>query len=291
MRKPPLTMDNKIVVITGATSGVGKETARELARLGATVTILGRDFDKGLATLAELKATARHPDRLTFLSCDLSRLDDVRSVAGTLHERLDHIDVLIANAGVINMKRRETVDGFEETFAVSHLAHFLLTGLLLDLVRKAPQGRIVVVSSNAHLVGRIRRDDPQRRKGYRSFGAYAASKLANLLFTFELARRLDGTPVTVNALHPGAVASHFSRNNGGIARLSMKLLRPFFISPAQAAETPVYLATAPGLATVTGRYFYHKRQHPTARRAHDRDTADWLWRASETLTGFTYPKL
>src|SRR5690606_30708277 len=107
----------------------------------------------------------------------------------------------------------------------------------------------------------------------------------------ELARRLDGTPVTVNALHPGAVASHLSRNNGGIARLSMTLLRPFFISPAQAAETPVYLATAPGLATVTGRYFYHQRQHPTARRAHDRDTADWLWRASETLTGVTYPKL
>lgn len=283
-------MDGKIVVITGATSGVGKETARELARLGATVAILGRDFDKGIATLAELKADARFPDRLTFLSCDLSRLADVRSVASTLHERFDHIDVLIANAGLINMKRRETVDGFEETFAVNHLAHFLLTGLLLDLIRNAPQGRIIVVSSDAHQVGRLRRDDPQRRKGYRSFDAYAASKLANLHFTFELARRLDGTPITVNALHPGAVASNFSRNNRGLARLSMKLLQPFLISPAQGAETPVHLATAPNLAGVTGRYFYRKRQHPVARRAHDRDTADWLWRASETLTGFTYPK-
>lgn len=282
-------MDGKIVVITGATSGVGKETARELARRGATVVILGRDFDKGLATIAELKADARHPDRLSFLSCDLSRLADVRSVAGTLHERLDHIDVLVANAGLINVKRRETVDGFEETFAVNHLAHFLLTGLVLDLVRKAPQGRIIVVSSDAHQAGRIRRDDPQRRRGYTSFGAYAASKLANLHFTFELARRLDGTPITVNALHPGAVASNFSRNNGWLARLAMTVLKPFFISPAKAAETPVFLATAPGLAGVTGRYFYHKRQHAVARRAHDRDTADWLWRASETLTGFTYP--
>jgi NAD(P)-dependent dehydrogenase (short-subunit alcohol dehydrogenase family) len=264
-------MDNQIVVITGATSGVGKETARELA------------------TLAELKATAARPERVTFLSCDLSRLDDVRSVAGTLHERLDHIDVLICNAGVINLKRRETVDGFEETFAVNHLAHYLLTGLVLDLVRKAPQGRIIVVSSDAHQVGRLRRDDPQRRSGYRSFGAYAASKLANLHFTFELARRLDGTPITVNALHPGAVASSFSLNNGGLARLAMRLLKPFFISPAKAAETPVFLATAPSLVGVTGRYFYHKRQHPAARRAHDRDDADWLWRTSATLTGFTYP--
>ncbi len=284
-------MDNKIVVITGATSGLGKETARELARMGATVVILGRNFDKGLATLAELKASARHPDRMSFLSCDLACLEDVRSVAGTLHDRYQHIDVLICNAGVINMKRRETVDGFEETLAVNHLAHFLLTGLLLDLLRMSPQGRVVVVSSNAHLVGRIRRDDPQRRKGYQSFGAYAASKLANLLFTFELARRLENTSITVNALHPGAVATNFSRNNGGIARLAMKLLRPFFISPAQAAETPVYLATAPNLVGVTGRYFYRKRQHPAARRAHDHDTADWLWRASETLTGFTYPKI
>jgi NAD(P)-dependent dehydrogenase (short-subunit alcohol dehydrogenase family) len=146
------------------------------------------------------------------------------------------------------------------------------------------------VSSDAHQVGNIKRDDPQRRRGYRSFGAYAASKLANLLFTFELARRLEGTPITVNALHPGAVASNFSRNNGGLARLAMAVLKPFFITPAKAAETPVFLATSPKLVGVTGRYFYQKRQHPTARRAQDHDTADWLWRSSETLTGFTYPK-
>lgn len=284
-------MNNKIVVITGATSGVGKETARELARLGATLVILGRDFDKGLATVAELKATALHPERLSFLSCDLARLDDVRSVARTLHERFDHIDVLIANAGLINGRRRETADGFEETFAVNHLAHFLLVGLLLDLVRNAAQGRIIVVSSDAHKMGDIRREDPQLRRGYRSFRAYSASKLANLLFTFELARRLEATPVTVNALHPGTVASNFSRNNGWLARLTMTVLKPFFISPADAAQTPVYLATAPALARVTGRYFYRKRQHPVAPQAHDRDAADWLWRASETLTGFTYPPI
>jgi NAD(P)-dependent dehydrogenase (short-subunit alcohol dehydrogenase family) len=283
-------MDNRIVVITGATSGIGKETARELARLGATVAILGRDFDKGIATLADIKASARHPDRVTFLSCDLSRLEDVRSVAGTLHERFDHIDVLIANAGLINVRRRETVDGIEETFAVNHLAHFLLTGLLLDLLAKAPQGRVVVVSSDAHQMGRINRDDPQRRRGYRGFAAYAASKLANILFAFELARRLEHTAITVNALHPGAVASNFSRRNGPLARLAMAVLKPFFISPAKGAETSVFLASSPKLADVTGRYFYRKRQHPTARHAHDRGTAEWLWRASETLTGFSYPK-
>lgn len=284
-------MDNKIVVITGATSGVGKETARELARLGATVAILGRDFDKGIATLGELKPTAKYPDRITFLSCDLSRLEDVRSAAGTLHDRFGHIDVLIANAGLMNVKRRETVDGFEETFAVNHLAHFLLTGLVLDLLAKAPQGRVIVVSSDAHQMGRIKRDDPQRRRGYRGFAAYAASKLANVHFAFELARRLEHTAITANVLHPGAVASNFSRHNGPLARLAMAALKPFFISPARSAETPVFLATSPKLAGVTGRYFYRKRQHPTAQQAHDRGTAEWLWRASETLTGFTYPKL
>jgi NAD(P)-dependent dehydrogenase (short-subunit alcohol dehydrogenase family) len=284
-------MDGKIVVITGATSGIGKETARELARLGATVVILGRNFDKGQATLADLRPSAKHPERLSFLSCDLARLDDVRSVAGTLHQRYDHIDVLIANAGVINTRRRETIDGFEQTFAVNHLAHFLLTGLVLDLIAKSPQGRIIVVSSDAHQIGRIRRDDPQHRRHYRGFAAYAASKLANLLFTFELARRLERTPITVNALHPGAVASDFSRNNGALAKFAMAVLKPFFISPAAGAETPVFLATSPKLAGITGRYFYRKRQHQTATRAHDRSAADWLWRASETLTGFNYPKL
>jgi len=282
-------MDNQIVVITGATSGLGRETARELARLGATIVILGRDPEKGAETIADLKPAARHPGRLYFLSCDLSRLGDVRSVAKTLHDRFDHIDVLIANAGVINTRRRETIDGFEETFAVNHLAHFLLTGLLLDLLAEAPQGRVVVVSSDAHRIGRLNRDDPQRRRGYRGFAAYAASKLANLLFTFELARRLEHTAITVNALHPGAVASNFSTNNGPLARLAMRLLRPVFTSPAKAAETSVYLASDPRLAKVTGRYFARSRQHETDSRAHDRTASDWLWRASETLTSFTYP--
>lgn len=282
-------MDGKIVIITGATSGVGRETARGLAKLGATVCILGRDVEKGQDALTDLRASARHPTALSFLRCDLSRLDDVRSVAGTLHERFDHVDVLINNAGLINLRRRETIDGYEETFAVNHLAHFLLTGQLLDLLLKARQARIINVSSNAHLIGRIHRGDPQFRRGYRSFRAYAASKLANLYFTFELAHRLQHTPITVNAVHPGAVASNFSKNNGFVARTAMRLLRPFFISPAQGAETSVFLATAPKLTGVTGRYFYRSRQHATSRRAQDRDTAQWLWRASETLTSFTYP--
>lgn len=283
-------MDGKICIVTGATSGVGMEAARALAAIGATVGVVGRNSEKGTAVVASIEATARYPERVTFLRADLASLGEVRALARVLHEQFDHIDVLINNAGVINTRRRLTVDGYEETFAVNHLAHFLLTGLVLDLLRAAPQGRIINVSSAAHQVAKIRLDDLQHEHGYSSFAAYPASKLANLHFTFELARRLEGTAVTVNAMHPGAVASGFSKNNGWLAELSMKALRPFFISPAKAAETVVFLAAAPELASVTGRYFFRKLQHATARRAHDATSARALWAASEKLTEFSYPE-
>jgi NAD(P)-dependent dehydrogenase (short-subunit alcohol dehydrogenase family) len=281
-------LDGKIVIVTGATSGVGKETARALARLGATVGLIGRNPDKGRETLAELRRTARHPDRLTFLRCDLASLIEVRALAGQLHERFDKIDVLINNAGVINRRRRVTEDGFEETFAVNHLAHFLLTGLVLDLLQKAAPSRIINVSSDAHVVGRVKLDDLQRTRGYTSFSTYAASKLANLYFTYELARRLEGSGITVNALHPGAVATNFSRNNGALARFAMAALKPFFLTPEQGAEAPIYLATAPQLEAVTGRYFYKKGQIASSRRSRDAATAQALWAASERLVAFTY---
>ncbi len=282
-------MDGKVCVVTGATSGVGLEAARALASMGATVALIGRNPDKGKSVQQSIGATARYPDRVSFMRTDLSSLGEVRALGRMLHERFDRIDVLLNNAGVINTRRQLTVDGYEETFAVNHLAHFLLTGLVLDLLRAAPQGRIINVSSNAHVTGVIKLDNLMRARGYTSFGAYSQSKLANLHFTFELARRLDGTAVTVNALHPGAVASGFATNNGWTGKLAMRLVRPFFLTPQQGAETAIYLAVAPELATVTGRYFYRKLQHATAGRAQDRDVARALWGASEALVGFVYP--
>lgn len=281
-------MEGKAVVITGATSGIGRETARELARLGASVAIVGRDAEKGRETLGDIRPSARHPERVAFLGCNLASLTGVRALANQLHERYEKIDALINNAGVINRKRRLTEDGFEETFAVNHLAHFLLTGLVLDLLKRAAPSRIINVASNAHLAGKLDPDDLMKVRRYTPFGAYTASKLANLYFTYELARKLDGSGVTVNAVHPGAVASNFSRNNGVPAQLAMAALKPFFLTSAQGAQTSVFLASSPRLEDVTGRYFYRRRQEASSPRSHDMTTARALWAASEELAGISY---
>ena len=281
-------MDGKIVIITGATSGIGRETARALTALGATVGVVGRNAEKGVEIVADLRKTAKYPDQVSFLRADFASLDEVRGLAKTLHERFERIDVLVNNAGVINAKRRVTVDDLEETIAVNHFAHFALTGLVLDLLQTAPQVRIINTSSGAHLSGRIDLDDLQHTRRYSAFGAYGASKLANLLFTFELARRLEGTAITVNAFHPGFVASGFASNNGRLARTSMLLLTPFAVSSSRGAETAIYLAAKAELATVTGRYFYQRKQHATSRRAHDLEAMAGLWEASEVLTGVDY---
>lgn len=283
-------MDGMTCVVTGATSGVGLETARGLAARGATVILLGRSAEKGHATIADLKVSARHPDRLRLVLGDLASLEDVRRMAADIADAHERIDVLVNNAGVINAHRRVTVDGFEETFAVNHLAHFLLTGLLLPRLRAAPAARIVNLSSNAHLAGRIVLDDLNRgRRRYSTFGAYGDSKLANLYFTYELARRLGDTPVTVNAVHPGAVASGFALNNGGLARVAMALMKPFFLTPAQGAATSLYVATSPELTGVSGRYFYKSREKKSSALSHDREIASGLWSASEAMTGLRYP--
>jgi retinol dehydrogenase-12 len=283
-------MDGKTCVVTGATNGVGLETARGLAEQGAMVVLLGRNAEKGAACLADLKGSARHADRLSFVKGDLARLDDVRSMAARISADHPRIDVLVNNAGLINAKRRETVDGFEETFAVNHLAHFLLTGLLLPSLRAAPAGRVVNLSSNAHLAGRLDLDDLNRKgRKYSTFGAYGDSKLANLYFTYELARRLAGTSITANAVHPGAVASGFSLNNGGLASVVMALVRPFFLTPEKGALTSIHVATAPDLEGVTGRYFYKSREKKSSKLSHDTAIARQLWAASEAMTGIRYP--
>jgi NAD(P)-dependent dehydrogenase (short-subunit alcohol dehydrogenase family) len=280
---------HKIAIVTGASSGLGLETARQLAEQGFEVGLLARSRERGEDARASIARTAAVPPVL--LLCDLADMGSIRRSAQEIASRFPRVDVLINNAGVINVKRRVTVDGYEETFAVNHLGHFLLTGLLLPNLLASPEGRIVVVSSNAHVPFKLHLDDLMSEKGYLSFPVYGRSKLANLYFAYELSRRLAATSVTVNAVHPGAVASGFSTNNGGIASLSMAALRPFFMTSATAAETPVWMATAPELRNVSGRYFYKGRQISSTRRSHDAAVGHQLWTRSEELTGFTYPEL
>lgn len=276
-------------IVTGATSGLGLEIARDLAARGYEVGLVARNPAKGTAAVESISRTATIAP--TLFHCDMAELSQVRDVSGEIAAKFPCIDVLVNNAGVINLKRRITVDGYEETFAVNHLAHFLLTGLLLPNLVAASPSRIINVSSDAHVPFGLHLDNLMSEGWYMAFPVYGRSKLANLYFTYELARRLAGSGVTVNAVHPGAVASGFSKNNGWLAQASMAIGRPFFMSPAKAAETPVWLATTPGLAAMTGKYFYKMREHRSTKRSHDAAIGRELWERSEVLTGLTYPQI
>ena len=277
----------RVAIVTGGTGGLGLETARQLAQRGYAVGIVARNPVRARDALAEIGAGAAIAP--VSFQCDMADLGQVRRVATEIAARFPRIDVLVNNAGVINMKRRVTVDGYEETFAVNHLAHFLLTGLLLPQIRASEAGRIIVVSSDAHKPYALRMDDLMSQGRYSTFAVYGRSKLANLHFAYELARRLAGSGVTVNAVHPGAVASDFSMNNGALAAFAMTLVRPFFLTSKKAAEPVVWMATAPELAGISGKYFYKGRQHRSNRASHDAEAARTLWAKSEDLTGFTYP--
>lgn len=225
-----------------------------------------------------------------FLS-DMADLSQVRRVAGEIAARFPRINVLVNNAGVINVKRRVTVDGYEESFAVNHLAHFLLTGLLLPNIRAAAPSRIIVVSSDAHVPFKLRLGDLMSEHWYVGFPVYGRTKLANLYFTYELARRLAGTGVTVNAVHPGAVASAFSMNNGWLASTAMSIGRPFFMSSVKAAKTPVWMAMSAELGGTSGKYFYKHREHHSTKRSHNAEIGRQLWERSEALVGFAYSQI
>jgi NAD(P)-dependent dehydrogenase (short-subunit alcohol dehydrogenase family) len=281
-------MSGKTAIVTGATSGLGLETARQLAERGYQLGLVARDRMKAGKAADSIGRTAEIAP--VVFHCDMSELAQVRQAAGEIAARFPRIDVLVNNAGVINMKRRMTIDGYEETFAVNHLAHFLLTGMLLPNLLAA-DGRVIVVSSNAHVPFRLDLDDLMSARRYATFPVYGRSKLANLYFSYELARRLAGSGVTVNAVHPGAVASGFSKNNGPVARLAMAVSKPFFMSPATAARTPVWMATAPELAGVTGKYFYKLHPIESNRVSQDAAVARALWAESEALTGFAYPPI
>jgi NAD(P)-dependent dehydrogenase (short-subunit alcohol dehydrogenase family) len=281
-------MEGKVVVITGGNAGIGKETAVVLAQRGATVLITARDAQRGAAALDEIRRrAARDDDGVGVMALDLSSFASVRGFAAALPERTDRLDVLLNNAGLVLRDRRETVEGFEMTFGVNHLGPFLLTDLLLDRLRATPGARIVNVSSHAHKQARngLDFDDLQTTRRYRGFAVYSRTKLANILFTRELARRLDGTGVTTNALHPGFVASSFGRDGdtGRLGDIGMVFTRPFAISAAQGALTSIHLASSPEVGDVTGQYWYKCALSTPSRAAQDDDAARRLWAVSEQL--------
>ncbi len=281
-------MKDKTILITGANAGIGKITARELAKMGARVVMVARSQERGEAALAEIKA-ASGSDKVDLLLADLSSQTAVRQLAADFRANYDRLDVLINNAGALFLKRELSVDGIEMTFALNHLAYFLLTNLLLDMLEASAPARIINVSSVAHEMSPLDFDDLQSEKGYRGFQVYGKSKLANVLFTHELDRRLNrrlnSNGVTVNALHPGFVGTHFAKNNGRLVRLAMFFINKFALPPEKGAETSIYLASSPEVANISGQYFYQKKAKRSAKFAYDEDAARRLWQISEQMTG------
>lgn len=278
---PSASMSSRTCLITGATSGIGRATALALAGMGAELVLLCRDRARGEDTAAAARAAGA--PAVELLVADLGVQAEVRRAAAEFLAGGRPLHVLINNAGVVNLQRTLTADGLEATFAVNHLAYFLLTTLLLDRLRASAPARIVNVSSEAHRFGPLDFDDLQNERRYRTMRVYGQSKLANILFTAELARRLEGSGVTVNSLHPGAVATRLGTNNGAWARALIRLLRPFFRSPDDGAATSIHLATAPELAGVSGRYFANRREKTPSAAARDPESARRLWEASERL--------
>lgn len=277
----------RIVLITGATSGIGRATASALARQGATLVLAGRDEARARATVDEITRGSPHA-RVEYLLADLTARDQVRRLAGEFLERHARLDVLVNNAGAMFWRRHITVDGEEMTFALNHLAPFLLTNLLLDALRASASARVVNLASAAHQGATIPFDDlRQEHVRYRPLGVYSQTKLANLLFTYELARRLEGTGVTVNAAHPGFVASNFAQGHNPWMRAAMVVSRPFSVSTEKGARTSVYLATSPEVAETTGKYFANCRPIQSSPASYDRDAARRLWEVSARIVGLT----
>ncbi|MBK7858488.1 MAG: SDR family oxidoreductase [Archangiaceae bacterium] len=273
----------RLVLITGSTAGIGRRAALELARQGWQVIVQGRDGKKAERVANELKQESGNP-KIDFLVADLSSMSAVRGLAAEVKQRYGRLDVLLNNAGAVNLKREVTADGYERTFATNHLAYFLLTNLLLPELQKGDRPRVVSVSSAAHRSGRLNFDDLMADKGYVGWLQYGRSKLANILFTRELARRTQPLGITANCLHPGFVASDFL-SKGGLWTVIKPLAYLFAIDETQGAKTSIFLASSPEVEGVTGQYFVKCRPAAPKKFAEDDEAARRLWEASEKLTG------
>lgn len=278
-------MTGKTVVVTGGTGGIGRATATGLAALGARVGITGRDQARTQTAAAQIASQAGNPAVDAF-AADMSSQTEVRRLAAAVLDAYPRLDVLINNVGGFWASRHVTADGLEHTLAVNHLAAFLLTSLLLDRLKASPPARIVTVSSNAQALGKLDFDDLQGQRGYSGQRAYSQSKLANVMFTYELARRIAGTGVTATVLHPGLVRTAFSAEDPSLlSKIMIPLLRPFMKTPARGAATSIYLASAPEAAGFTGQYFANRRPRTSTKASYDTDAMARLWQVSTTLTG------
>jgi len=275
-------MQGKVIVLTGATSGIGHVAAMELAGMGARMVLIARNPARGEATLSKVRQAGPGQNHQVHYA-DLSRISEMKRVAQEIAAAEPRVDVLMNNAGAMFHRKQLTGDGLEMTFALNHMAYFVLTHFLRDRLIATPNSRIVNTSSNAHRGRYADMNDLQQVGSYSMFKNYCLSKLYNILFTRELARQLQGTGVTANALHPGFVATRFGDANGGVGGVVFKLLKVFAISPEEGAKTLIYLASSPQVATASGEYFYKCAPTTPTKGALDDDAARWLWRESVKL--------
>ncbi len=279
-----------MILITGGNAGIGKATAAALAMQGSTLVLASRNAAKGEVVSRAIRSISGN-DRVQFMPLDLASFESITRFAENFKSRFQRLDVLLNNAGLVaSGKRTETKDGLETTIGVNHFGTFLLTGLLLDRLKAAGSSRIVTVSSRVHARGKLILDDLQLKEQFSAMKAYAQSKLANILFTYELARRLNGEGVTVNCLHPGMVRSSFyDRPSGLKAKLAFGMIKPFLIPVEKGAETSIFLAASPEVEGITGKYFVKCMETPSSPLSYDQELAQSLWEISEQMTGFTYP--
>lgn len=284
MSQSDVLMTGKVCLITGATSGIGEVTARQLARMGCSVVITARDQRKAEISVDKLRSESGSL-KIDGLVADLSSQDEIRNLAAEFKRQHDRLDVLINNAGAIYLRRHLSQDGIEMTFAVNHLAPFLLTNLLLEMMIDSAPSRIINVASNSHEGQEIDFDNLESQRSYNFMRAYGRSKLANVMFTFELSRRLAGKGVTVNAVHPGLVGTNMGSNNGWLVRLFLPLFRLFSLRPEVGAETSIYLASSPDVEDISGKYFYQKQAVTSSQYSLDEAKARQLWEVSAEMIG------
>lgn len=277
-----MTMQNKVVVVTGGTSGIGQVAAEALARQGARIILIARDEARAAAALSKLEIYGPRAKHSIHIA-DLSSIKSTQRVGTEIAAAEDRIDVLINNAGAVFGRRELSPDGLEMSFAVNHMAYFTLTRALHDRLIETPGARIVNTASNAHESGNLDFDDLQSAKSYSNVRAYGTSKLCNVLFTRELARRLEGSGATANCLHPGFVATRFGSGAGGLIQIIAPVAKLFAVTPEQGADTIIYLASAPDVASQTGLYFHKRKAIPPSAAAQDDTTAARLWTVSEQI--------